>query len=52
MKRLSSLISHLSSLQFKQRFTLIELLVVIERVPRTATIGGQGVQDYYTTLSK
>ena len=25
---------------------------VIERVPRTATIGGQGVQDYYTTLSK
>jgi len=29
MKRFSSLISHLSSLQFKQRFTLIELLVVI-----------------------
>ena len=29
MKRYSSLISHLSSLQFKQRFTLIELLVVI-----------------------
>ena len=29
MKRFSSLISHLSSLRFKQRFTLIELLVVI-----------------------
>ena len=29
MKRFSSLISHLSSPQFKQRFTLIELLVVI-----------------------
>ena len=29
MKRYSSLISHLSSLRFKQRFTLIELLVVI-----------------------
>ena len=29
MKRFSSPISHLSSLQFKQRFTLIELLVVI-----------------------
>ena len=25
---------------------------VIPRVPRTAVIGGQGVQDYYTTLSK
>ena len=29
MKRFPSLISHLSSLRFKQRFTLIELLVVI-----------------------
>ena len=38
MKRFSSLISHLSSLQFKQRFTLIELLVVIAIIAILAAI--------------